>query len=78
MKACVLPLRQKFGFKIENAWVICERNEFVWIVSYDGTESWESKDAAYYNSPERKALNPDPARYIAQVNHWFLTPILSK
>ncbi len=29
----VYPLRLKFGFTIDGAWVIQERNEFVWIMS---------------------------------------------
>ena len=34
------------------------RNEFVWIVSYDGPEDWEAKQKAYYGSPERHAVSP--------------------
>ena len=47
----VHPLHYKFGFTIDRADVIRERNEFVWIVSYDGTlEDWKAKQAAYYGS----------------------------
>ena len=42
----VYPLRLKHGFTIDNAWVTQERNEFLWILSYDGPEDWEPKDAA--------------------------------
>lgn len=73
--AGVYPLRQKFGFRIDGAWVIRERNEFVWLLSHDG-DDWEAKDAAYYASGERHALNPDPAQYIAHGDHWFLTSVL--
>ncbi len=73
----VYPLRQKFGFKIEGAWIVKERNEFVWITSYDGPEDWQTQDAAYYASPERAALNPDPAQFIAKAEHWFIMPILA-
>ncbi len=72
----VYPLRQKFGFKIEGAWIIKERNEFVWMMSYDGPEDWINHDAAYYASPERAALNPDPAQYIAKAEHWFMEAVL--
>ncbi len=51
----VYPLRQKFGFKIERAWTIPERNEFIWTMSYDGLGDWETQDKAYYASPERAA-----------------------
>ncbi len=33
-KKFVYPLHYHFGFTIPQAWVIRERNEFVWIVSY--------------------------------------------
>ena len=72
----VYPLRQRYGFAIPNAWVIRERNEFVWILTYDGPESFEVRDAAYYASPERAALDPDPVQYIARAEHWFLSPVV--
>ena len=36
-KKFVYPLHYQFGFTIPQAWVIRERNEFVWIVSYGRT-----------------------------------------
>ncbi len=72
----IRPIREKLGFKIEGAWTIPERNEFVWIMSYDDPEDWDIKDKTYFASPERAALNPDPALFIAKIDHWFLTPVL--
>ena len=72
----VYPLHLEFGFTIDKAWVIKERSEFVWIVSYDGTEDWDAKQAAYYGSPERAAVDPDPAQYIAKTERWFIEPVL--
>ena len=74
----VYPLRLKHGFKIEAAWVITERNEFIWILSYDGPEDWKAKEAAYYASAERTTLDPDPAQYIAKSEMWFITPVLPR
>ena len=37
---------------------------FVWIVSYDGPGGWEAANKSYYDSPERKAMDPDPASLI--------------
>src|SRR3989304_2385945 len=71
-RAGVSPLRQQFGFRVAGAWGIRERNQFVWILSYDGPQAWEAADAAYYGSPQRAALNPDPAQWIAQGEHWVL------
>lgn len=73
----VVPLREKFGFKVEGAWVIRERNEFVWLISYEGPGDWEAAEEAYYASAQRAAVEPDPAQYIAQPEHWFIEPVLS-
>ena len=73
----VYPLHLKMGYKIERAGVIRERNEFVWEVSYDGPEDWDEKQAAYFASPERKAVDPDPARFIAKTERWFVEDVLS-
>jgi len=72
----VYPLRQKFGFQIPAAWTIRQRNEFVWILTYDGPEEWATREKAYYASADRAGLDPDPAQYIAQAEHWFMTPVL--
>ena len=74
-KAGVYPLRRTHGFQIEGAWVIKERNQFVWLLSYGGGD-WEARDAAYYASPERAALDPDPAQFIAQAEQWFLSDVV--
>jgi hypothetical protein len=73
----VVPLRQKFGFKVEGAWVIRERNEFVWLMSYEGPDDWETAESAYYASAQRAAVEPDPAQYIAQPEGWFIEPVLT-
>jgi len=73
--AGVYPLRLKKGYRIDGAWVIKERNEFIWLLSYDG-DDWEAKEKAYYASAERAAVNPDPAQYIAKIEKWFLTPVI--
>lgn len=74
-KASVYPLRLKRGYRIEGAWVVKERNEFVWVLSYDG-DNWEASEAAYYASSERAAVDPDPRQYIAKSEQWFLTRVI--
>ena len=60
----VVPLREKFGFAIEGAWSIPETSEFVWVMSYDGSEGFAAADAAYYESAERSTLDPNPAVFL--------------
>jgi len=71
-KEKVAPLRRKFGFEIQGAWTIEESNRFVWILSHSGPQPWADADRAYYESPERRALDPDPARHLAQTEHWLM------
>jgi hypothetical protein len=70
--AGVYPLRLAHGFSIDGAWVIPERNQFIWILRYDGPEDWEIKDRAYYASTERISLEPDPVQYIERVEQNFM------
>ena len=74
----VYPLRIKSGFKIEGAWVVKEKNKFIWILSYDGPEGFEAKDSAYYASQGRTTLKPDPADYIADVEKYFIVSGLTQ
>lgn len=60
----VVPLRREFGFEIHGAWVDRERSQHTWVVSYDGAETFEERNAAYWASPQRKAMGLDPARYL--------------
>lgn len=73
--AGVYPLRRHHGFDIPHFWVNRSRSEFIWLVTYDGPESWEVKEAAYYCSQARASLDPDPRQYIAQANAWFIDPV---
>jgi hypothetical protein len=39
-------------------------DEFVWIIGYGGADGFKTADERYYASPERKGMDPDPAKYI--------------
>lgn len=72
----IYPLRLKFGFRVLGAWTVPVTNQFVWLVAYDGPDTWEARDRAYYESEERRALSPDPARHLARVETYFVEPVL--
>ncbi|MDR7556424.1 MAG: NIPSNAP family protein [Armatimonadota bacterium] len=74
-RAGVRPLRERYGFVIEGAWTIPDQHRFVWILSYRGPGSFEEADAAYYASPERKALRPDPAELLVAAQTYWLSPL---
>lgn len=70
----IVPVRQKAGFQILGAWTIESENRFVWIIRYDGPKTWKEADAAYYASPERAAIQPDPTRHLSKTETWLLSP----
>jgi len=73
----VVPLRQRYGFGIEGAWLIRAERRFVWVVSLDGDEAeFERQNRAYYASPAREAMDPDPARWIESETSAFVEPAL--
>ena len=61
----VVPLRQQHGFSLVGAWNNADTGEFVWILGYDG--DYEAADKAYYSSPERSSLDPDPGSFLDEV-----------
>ncbi len=71
----IVPIRRKFGFRVEGAWCIRSTSEFIWIISYDGAEGFEARDSAYYASPERMAVSPGPARHLAHTDTRLMEPV---
>jgi hypothetical protein len=70
----VEPLRRRFGFSSQ-AWTVPAEGVFIWLVTYEGEGTFEAADAAYYASSERKALAPDPARWIEANETRSLVPL---
>ena len=73
----IRPLRLELGFQVDGAWLLEETNQFVWLLTYEGPESWETKDSAYYASPDRRKMEPNPARLIARVEEYFVESAVS-
>jgi NIPSNAP len=71
----IVPLRGKYGFHVLGAWTVDGTDRFVWIIAYDGPKSWNEADADYYESAERKAIDPDPARHLGQVQTRMLSAV---
>ena len=73
----ILPLRRAFGFEVD-AWRQVGDDRFVWLVRYDGPGTFADADARYYASPERLALDPDPAHWIVGNETYDLTEVTSR
>lgn len=63
----IAPLRRACGFEIRGAWTVQAESRFIWILSHpDGWKAFEDADAAYFASPERSSMSPDPAHLIEE------------
>ena len=72
----VYPLRLRYGFGVEGAWVNEDTSQFVWILSYDGDDDWSAAEERYYGSTERSAMDPDPARHLEAVETMLMRSAL--
>ncbi len=70
----VVPLRRRLGFEIRGAWVARDESAFVWLLAYAG-DDLAAANEAYYASPEREALSPDPARLIKDARELVLDAV---
>lgn len=71
-KEKIKPLREKIGFHIPAAWRVEATNQFIWLMEYDGPQAWEQLDKAYFESPERRMMDPNPGRLIARMEQYFM------
>ena len=71
----VAPLRERLGFRVLGPWIDEEASVFVWLLEYEGEDGFSAADARYYSSDERRALDPDPARHLANVETRLLRRI---
>ena len=70
----VVPLRRRFGFDVQ-AWTVEGGDRFVWLLTHNGSGSFEAADAAYYASTERAQLDPDPAQWVVGQTNLVLEPV---
>lgn len=75
-KQTIKPLREKIGFAIPAAWAVPATNQFIWLLQYDGSQSWATLDKAFLDHPERRAMDPDPARHIARMENVFIEKVV--
>lgn len=64
----IVPLRLEFGFQIHGAWLDRERNQFVWVISYPGPESFAERNAQYWASPQRERMGLNPKDYLVNTD----------
>jgi hypothetical protein len=67
----ILPLRRAKGFEVLGPWRT-EDGRFVWLIGHD---DFAAADASYYESPERAAIEPDPARLLTTTETTLLVDV---
>ena len=70
----VAPLREQYGFRVRDAWVGADGETFVWVLERPDEGLWEAADRAYFDSTERRSLDPDTARHVAAQQTLFVRP----
>lgn len=71
----VVEARRSFGFHVVGAWTSEDENRFVWICGYEGDGSFAEASERYYESDERKAITPDPASFLTDVETMMIRPV---
>ena len=76
-RAGVLPVRRAFGFRVVG-WALPEESRFVWLLGYSGPGSFEEANAAYYASPARAAVQPDPAQWVLSKDDRWVDAVVTE
>jgi hypothetical protein len=72
----LVPIGHGLGFTIDGAWVVEVESRFLWLLSHPGEwDAFEEADQGYYASPQRAALDSDPARLIEEQRNVRLTEV---
>jgi len=71
----VVDARRSVGFAVVGAWANREDNTFVWIVSTDAPGGIDALAKAYYSSPLRAAITPEPASLLDKIETTLLQEV---
>jgi hypothetical protein len=73
----LMPIYSKVGIVVEGAWANEDKNQFIWIRSFEDASDLETKEAAFYGSDEWKA-NVDHIRsHLARVDVQVINKVLA-
>lgn len=70
----LVPIRQLYGFDVFQAWALEEESALLWLVAFEG-DDFDAAFERFRDSPERAALDPDPARFIVGVEAWSASEV---
>ena len=67
------PLHERLGIVIHGTWQALDTNTFIWIRGFETEAAIDVLEAAYFDSPERKALVDLPQQLIEKMTITRLT-----
>ncbi|MPY94407.1 MAG: hypothetical protein GEV08_15510 [Acidimicrobiia bacterium] len=70
----IVPVREKYGFRVLFAYLDREQNQFVWAVAHDG--DFEAALEVYNASPERAAVFADQPKRVAEMHLSYVEPLV--
>jgi hypothetical protein len=66
----VVEARRAHGFTVEGVWYSEADDVFTWVVSHEGP--FDAAVERYYESEERKAIEPSPASFLDEVETFMV------
>ena len=59
---------ETLGMKIDSMWVNGDKNQFIWIRSFDDAEDLKAKEAAFGASPDWQAIRENAGSHLARLD----------
>lgn len=64
----LVPMQEKLGIKIDGMWVNEDKDQFIWIRSFQDAEDVKNKEAAFYASSEWQAVMEHTRNHLARLD----------
>ena len=64
----LVPMQERHGIKVNGMWVNEDRNQFIWIRSFNDAADLAAKEAAFYESDEWKAAVDHTRSHLASAH----------
>ena len=72
----IAALRTSMGFTVVGSWKIPDRDQFIWILSYPGSDAdFDAAEAAYYADDAHVPLDAEAKNYLAKGETVFMTEL---
>jgi hypothetical protein len=63
----VVAARRDAGFEVVGVWTVPEENRFIWVVGTNDPGGIEGASRRYYESDLRRAITPEPAEFLDEI-----------